>query len=83
VNRAQFVQELVSLEVALANNSQLDLYPFAAVGRRCRVRTGPLEGIVGTVIVRDDKPRLILQVSMLGTGATLDIEVDLLEPVDD
>jgi transcription termination factor NusG len=82
VNREQFILELISLERALASNTHLDLYPFAAVGRRCRVRTGPLEGIVGTVIERDHKPRLILQVSMLGAGATLEIEVDLLEPID-
>jgi hypothetical protein len=83
INREQFVGELASLEVALASNSQLDLYPFAAIGRRCRVRTGPLEGVIGTVIERENhKPRLVLQVSMLGAGAALEIEVDLLEPVD-
>jgi len=77
-----FTLELNALERALASNSELDLYPFAVVGRRCRVRTGPLEGITGTVLERDNRSRLVLQVSMLGVGAALDIEVDLLEPID-
>jgi len=82
VNQHEFTSELISLERVLASNSQLDLYPFAVVGRRCRVRAGPLEGITGTVLERDNRSRLVLQVSMLGVGAALDIEVDLLEPVD-
>ena len=81
-NRERFVDELVSLEQALANNSKLELYTFAVVGRRCRVRMGPLQGIVGTVIQRDNQTRLILQVSILGVGAALEIDIDLLEPID-
>jgi hypothetical protein len=78
-DREKFVGELVALERALASHAQLDLYPFAAVGRRCRVRVGPLQGIVGTVVRRDNETRLVLQVSMLGQGASLEIDTDLLE----
>jgi len=81
-DRERFVDELVALEQALAVNTQLDLYPFAAIGRRCRIRLGPLQGIVGTVISRDNETRFVLQVSMLGQGASLEIDADLLEPAE-
>lgn len=81
-DRNTFVAELIALETALSSNASLDLYPFAAVGRRCRVRLGPLQGIVGTVVRRDDQTRLVLQVSMLGQGTSLEIDGDLLEPAD-
>ena len=61
--------ELRALELALTHKAVLDLYPFAAIGRRCRVRTGPFEGIEGVVIERGGPTRLVLQVKMLGQGA--------------
>jgi hypothetical protein len=81
-DREKFVGELVALELALSHHAHLDLYPFAAIGRRCRVRVGPLQGIVGTVVRRDNETRLVLQVSMLGQGASLEIDTDLLEPAE-
>jgi len=80
--RDQFVRELQAVEAALAADGQLDLYPFAVTGRRCRVRSGAFEGIEGTIVRRDDRPVLVLQVSILGCGAALEIEPSLLEPIE-
>ena len=77
-----FVSELAALECALKSNMQLDPYSFAAIGKRCRVVKGPLRGIEGVVIERNRVTRLVLQVSMLGQGAALEIGADLLEPID-
>jgi transcription termination/antitermination protein NusG len=81
-NRSQFVSELTDVERALASNCELEMHPFAVVGRRCRVRAGPWEGVSGTVIRRNNRARLVLWVSMLGQGASLEIDTDLLEPAD-
>ena len=78
------LRELRSLQIVLSQKAVLDLFPFAAVGRRCRVRGGPFEGAEGTVISRDqNKARFVLQVSILGQGAALEIDGDLLEPAED
>jgi transcription antitermination factor NusG len=79
----RLIQELSCLEQALSGHAELDPYPFAVVGHRCRVIAGPMIGLVGTVVRRDKLARLVLEVSMLGQGASLDIECDLLEPTDD
>lgn len=78
----KFVTELVAIERALTAGIEMDLYSFADVGKRCRVKAGPLQGTEGVVIQRDGTTRFVLQVSMLGQGASLQIEGDLLEPVD-
>jgi transcriptional antiterminator RfaH len=78
-NRRQFVDELTSVERAIESKIELDLHPFAAVGKRCRVTAGPLEGIEGIVLQRDGATRLFLQVSILGKGSSLEISPDLLE----
>lgn len=78
--REQFVTELLAVEKALQRNAAIDLYPFATVGQRCRVRSGPFMGIEGTVVRRDDRTLLVLNVSLLGRGAALEIDASLLEP---
>jgi hypothetical protein len=81
--RERFVEEVFALERAVLAGLKLELFPFAVAGRRCRVAAGPLRGIRG-VIVRDaDKSRLVLEVEILGQGASLEVSADLLEPVDD
>jgi len=81
-DRRKFVAELDQVQRALDQQVAMDFYPHAALGKRCRVASGPLQGIEGIVIQRDDKTRLVLQVSMLGRGASLEIAPELLEPAE-
>jgi hypothetical protein len=80
-DRQTLVRELCAIEAALVGKAQLDPYPFAAIGQHCRVIAGPFLGLEGTVIQRNDVTRLVLQVSMLGQGAALDIDASMLEAV--
>ena len=80
-DQKKLVDELRAIEKMLAGKAQLDPYPFAAVGRRCRITAGVFRGVEGVVVQRNRMARLVLEVSMLGRGAALEIEADLLEPV--
>ena len=82
VDQAQLISELSALNRAIRNKMPLDAYAFAVVGRRCRVTKGPLQGIEGPIIQRNGVSHLILEVKMLGQAAILQIDADLLEPVD-
>ena len=80
----RFQSEIGQIQYALANRAELDLYPFAVVGRRCRVTRGPLMGLVGVITERcRNIHRLVLHIDVLGRGAALEIDVDLLEPVEE
>lgn len=74
------VREMLDIERVLSSKAELDPYPFAAVGERCRITGGVFRGVEGVVVRRDRMARLVLEVSMLGQGASLEIEGDLLEP---
>jgi transcription termination/antitermination protein NusG len=74
--------ELQQLQRAIEREAELELYPFAVVGRRCRVVKGPLSGLEGIITQRDRRDRLVLHVDVLGRGAALEIDLDLIEPVE-
>ena len=75
------VGELNHIEKALAGEAELDPYPFAAIGRHCRITAGPFRGMEGLVVERRQIARLVLQISILGQGVSMEIDAGLLEPV--
>lgn len=77
-----FVNELLTIEDALKCKAQLDPYPFAAVGQRCRVTAGPFVGLEGRVVSRSKVVRLVLEIGILGQGAAMEIDADLLESIE-
>ena len=82
-DQPQLIAELSTIQRALAGSPELDLYPFAAVGRRCRVTSGPLMGMQGIVVRRTDRATLVLEISILRQGASLEVDLSLVEPVDE
>lgn len=64
--------------------SPLDPWPWAIEGKRCKVRTGEFQGMIGIVIRRKDGcSSVILELGKLG-GAAIprDFSLDELEPCD-
>lgn len=80
-DQARFVEEIDQIARALTAGAELDLYPFATKGQRCRITRGPFYGLEGIILERKRMARLILQVDMLGQGAALEVDADFLEPV--
>lgn len=81
-DQQQLIDELVQIHRAIGAEIQLELYPFAVIGQRCRIRAGTLKGVEGTLIDRPSRDRFVLQVNMIGQGASLEIDADLLEPIE-
>ena len=79
-DQARLVRELTDVQRALDGRAPLEAYPHAAVGRRCRVTAGPFRGMEGTVIRCGGSTRIVLQVGILGRGASMEIDAGLLEP---
>jgi len=78
----KLVEQLSFIHKALADKIVVDSYPHLAVGTRCRVNKGPLMGTEGVVIKKDKlKARMVLEVTMLGQGAVVEVDSDLLEVV--
>ena len=81
-DQQKLTAELTALHRLIEGGMKLELYPFATIGRRCRITRGPFEGLEGTVVQRKENRtvQLVLEVSMLGQGASMEMEADLLEP---
>lgn len=75
------IEELAGIEKALLNKAVIDSYPRLPVGRRCRIISGPMMGIEGVIVHREDqKARMVIEVTILGQGAVVEVDADLLEP---
>jgi transcription antitermination factor NusG len=77
--KERFLAELEAIRFTIQSGTKLDPYPSIAVGTFCRVVRGPLRGIEGVVIRKDASTRLVLQIRMLGQGASLEIAPENLE----
>ncbi|HVT83360.1 MAG TPA: transcription termination/antitermination NusG family protein [Phycisphaerae bacterium] len=73
------VGELAQIHRILMHGEALQPFSGYPIGSKWRVRTGPLQGITGIVVEHKTPARLVLKVSMLGQGTSLDIDADLLE----
>lgn len=74
--------ELKNIAIAISRNVPLDPYPFLKKGVRVVVRSGPLRGIEGFVLDRDQRNRLILNVDTLGTAVSVEIDPSLVDLLD-
>ena len=82
VNQEQLISELVAIEKGLFNKAIIDVYPNLAIGSWARITSGPMMGTEGVVIERKDaKARMVLEITILGQGAVIEIDADLLEPI--
>ncbi len=81
-DQARLVVELTAIEKALLGKADLEPYTGVAVGQRCRIVAGPFRNIEGLVVDRGARARLVLHVGLLGQGAAMSIEADLLEAID-
>ena len=81
-DQAALVAELSSLRRVMEAGLGVDPYPALKTKSRCRVRSGPLQGMEGQVLRRKGKARFIVTVSILGQGASVEIDGNELEPLD-
>ena len=79
-DQPQLVRELSSIKRLLDAKVPVEPYSQIATGQRCRITNGPFEGMEGTVLQYSRPARFVLEVGLLGQGASIEIDADLLEP---
>lgn len=82
-DQEKLLKELIQFEQALRAGAPLTPYKYIKAGQRCRVIAGPLLGLEGIVIQIKNVARLLLQIDMLGQAASVEIDIDLIEPIDE
>jgi len=74
------IKELVRFEKALHAGAPLVPHKYIEKGQWCRVIAGPLLGLEGIVIQTKGNTRLVLQIDMLGQAASVEVDIDMIEP---
>ncbi len=81
-DQQSLVRELQQIERAIRAGVAITPHKYLKEGQKCRVMAGPLMGLQGVVSRTSGETRLLLQVDMLGQAASVEIDVDMIEPVD-
>jgi len=81
-DQQRLLGELLQIEQAVEAGVDLTPHEYIKKGQRCRVLTGSLAGLQGIVIRTKTTARLVLQVDMLGQAASVEIDTDMIEPVE-
>ena len=76
------IKELVRFEQALHAGASLVPHKYIQKGQWCRVIAGPLLGLEGIVVQTRGDTRLVLQINMLGQAASVEIDMDMIEPIE-
>jgi len=82
-DQQQLLSELIQIEQALRAGAPLSPYKYIKAGQRCRVIAGPLFGLEGIVVKTKNVTRLVLQIDMLGQAASVEIDIDMIEVIDE
>lgn len=73
--------EIEGVRRLVASTLPLDPYPFLEPGMAVEVRRGPLYGLRGFLIRKAPKARLVIAVSLIRQGASVEIDADDVIPV--
>lgn len=71
--------EIEALRSGLAQKLRAEPHPYLTVGRRVRIRSGPLMGLEGILVRKKNKFRVVLTIELLLRSIVVDIDsVDVL-----
>lgn len=72
--------EIEAMQTCLVRKVHLEAHPYVQVGRRVRLKTGPLEGLEGIVIRRKNRLRFVISLDLINCSAAVDVDAQDLEP---
>ena len=95
-DQEKLVDELSQIEHALRAGAPLTAHKYIKAGQKCRVIAGPLSDMHGIVVSSPERKRvyvtepgkakniarLVLQIDMLGQAASVEIDIDMIEVID-
>jgi transcription antitermination factor NusG len=73
--------EIAAIRQVVENSFLLEPHPFLATGDWVRIKSGPLSGLEGILVRKQDRLRLVLSVEMLGRSVSVEVDVCSVERV--
>ena len=66
--------EIEAIRTLVESELQYDPCPLVREGDRIRVVSGPLRGVIGTLVRKGSRARLILAVDLIGQGVAVEVD---------
>ena len=82
-DQERLVTELLQIEQALRVGAPLSPHKYIKAGQRYRIIAGPLADLQGIVVKTKNATRLVLQIDMLGQAASVEIDTDIIEKLEE
>lgn len=72
-------QEIELLRSRLSGTFVMEPHPYLRVGRRIRVRSGPLQGLEGIIVRKKDRCRLVFSIDLIMRSVAVEVDDDEVE----
>ena len=72
-------EEIQSLKLLLDSGEELDVHPHLKEGELIRIRSGPLRGAEGVLVMKENQYQFMVNVHLLGRSVGVKIYADQLE----
>jgi transcription antitermination factor NusG len=82
-DQGRLIEEISQIEQALLSGANLSQHNYIKQGQRVRVIGGALAGLQGIVEKTKNATRLVLQIDMLGQAASVEMDADMIELVEE
>ena len=82
-DQQRLLDELLRIEQAFLAGADLVPHKYIKTGELCQVTAGPLKDLQGIVMRTTGTIRLVLQIDMLGQAASVEVDSDIIELVDE
>jgi transcription antitermination factor NusG len=73
--------EIETLRQGLKREMRMEPHPYLKVGRRLRVRSGPLQGLEGTLVRKKNRARFVISLDLIMRSVATELDMSELEPV--
>ncbi len=73
--------DLLRLRAGLDQGLCAEPHPYLKIGRRVRVRSGPLTGMEGILVRKKDRFRLVISIDLILRSVAVEIDATDIEPI--
>jgi transcription antitermination factor NusG len=73
--------EIETLRQRLSRGCGVEPHPYLCVGRRVRVRGGPMQGLEGIIVRRKDRCRLVFSLDLIMRSVAVEVDESDVEPI--
>lgn len=67
-------EEIESLRTRLSGSGNIEPHPYLNAGHRVRVRSGPLQGLEGTIVRTKDRCRIVLSIHLIMRSVAVEVD---------